>query len=220
MTTQIGRKIYYELSTGNAILDTGERQGDVVETTEAQDFALYSALAPYQQSAVGVLQLTFGQDAANFVTYPYRVDITQTPPVIVWDTANPIGASLADVQTAKVAQLRDMFTQTLVAGFLSSADGTSRTYGYTPTNYDHSDQSNMNKIATQSALGLTVWPVDYADIHGSPVPLTQVQFTQLVSDAGKFELAQTTQLRSLIGQVQQATTIDVANAVQWTAASY
>jgi len=217
---QIGRKIYYELSTGNVITDTGERQGDVVETTEAQDFALYSTLQPYQQSAVGVLQLTFGQDAQNFGAYPYHVDITQIPPVVAWDTANRIGATLADVQTSKVAQLRDMFTQTLVGGFVSSADGTSRTYGYTPTNYDHSDQSNMNKIATQSALGITVWPVEYADIHGSPVPLTQVQFTQLVSDAGKFEMAQTTQLRSLIGQAMSATTTNAVNAIQWTVASY
>lgn len=96
--TQIGRTIYYELSTGNVILDTGERQGAVVETTETQDFALYTALQPYQQSAVGVLQLAYGEDATYFQQgYSYSVDITQTSAVIKWGSAPTV--SLAQAQT-------------------------------------------------------------------------------------------------------------------------
>ena len=33
---QIGRRIYYDKTTGNVILDTGEREGHVVPTTVEQ----------------------------------------------------------------------------------------------------------------------------------------------------------------------------------------
>lgn len=157
---QIGRKIYYELATGNVILTIGEREGDVVTTTETQDFAMYSALAPYQQSAVGVMQLTFGQDATNFAQYPYHIDITQNPPVIAWDTNATTVVAMAQAQ--KIAQLENMMVQTLNAGFTSSANGTATTYGYSSN-----DQSNMNKIATAMQLNIETWPINYADINGN-----------------------------------------------------
>ncbi|MHA7963519.1 hypothetical protein ACX93W_05180 [Paenibacillus sp. CAU 1782] len=72
---QIGRKIYYELITGNVILDTGERSGDVVETTSEQDFASYAALAVRVPESVGMLQLEYGQYAEDFAACNgYRVD--------------------------------------------------------------------------------------------------------------------------------------------------
>ncbi len=212
---QIGRKIYYELATGNVIVETGERQGSVVATTETEDFALYTALQPYQQSAVGVLQLSFGDYAQNFEVYPFHIDITKTPPVIAWDTANPIGATLTDVQKSKIAQLQNMYTQQLALGFTSSANGTATIYGYAP-----SDVTNMHGIATASVMGIETWPVSYADIHGNVVNLTQVQFTQLCKDANNFNWAQVGQLRSLVGQVAAATTVTAVQAIQWTPATY
>lgn len=86
----IGRKIYYELSTGNVILEIGERQGDVIETTVDQDIVMYEALQPYRIDAIGVLEVTFGQNTANFAAYRYRIDVNQNPPAIIFDTANPI----------------------------------------------------------------------------------------------------------------------------------
>lgn len=71
---QIGRKIYFEKATGNVILDTGERQGAVVETTTEQDFAMYRALQNYVPEQVGVAQLEYGQDAQKFGVYEYRID--------------------------------------------------------------------------------------------------------------------------------------------------
>jgi hypothetical protein len=206
----IGRKIYYELTTGNVILDTGERQGDVVETTEDQDWQMYAALQPYQRSAVGVLQLEFGQYAENFAKYPYHVDVSQSPPVIAWDVDHPFGATLEDIKNVKIAQLRDFFQQTLNAGFQSSADGTPRTYGFSPT-----DQANMSHAANVIALGIAVYPIPYADITGAVVELNEAQFKQLVIDAQNFNLTQVNKLRSLIAQVKQATTVDEVNAVQW-----
>ena len=63
---QIGRRIYYEKVTGKVILDTGERSGYVVETTIDQDFETYAVLAERVRETVGVIQLEYGQYAADF----------------------------------------------------------------------------------------------------------------------------------------------------------
>jgi hypothetical protein len=64
---QIGRRIYYELATGNVIQDTGEREGSVVETTTEQDFASYASLAERVPATVGVIELEFRELAQDFV---------------------------------------------------------------------------------------------------------------------------------------------------------
>ena len=72
----IGRKIYYEKLTGNVIVDTGERCGNVVETTTEQDFAMYTSLQRYVPEQVGMIQLEYGQYREEFMTCTgYRVDV-------------------------------------------------------------------------------------------------------------------------------------------------
>lgn len=62
----IGRRIYYDLTTGNIIQDTGERAGDVTETTIEQDFKAYVSLAERVPKTVGMLQLEYGQYRQDF----------------------------------------------------------------------------------------------------------------------------------------------------------
>jgi len=72
---KIGRKIYYDKSTGNIILDTGEKMGAVIETTIDQDFETYQALKERVRDTVGVIQLEFGQYAEDFAQCNgYRVN--------------------------------------------------------------------------------------------------------------------------------------------------
>lgn len=72
---KIGRKIYFDKSTGNVILDTGEMMGAVVETTVDQDFETYQALKERVRDTVGVIQLEFGQYAQDFAECNgYRVN--------------------------------------------------------------------------------------------------------------------------------------------------
>lgn len=75
----IGRKIYFEKSTGNVLQDCGERSGSVIATTQDQDFQAYTALQPYQQNAVGVIQCDYGYNADNFSKYPFHIDVTKDP---------------------------------------------------------------------------------------------------------------------------------------------
>lgn len=74
---QIGRRIYYELATGNIIVDTGERMGSVIETTVQQDYESYTTLAERVPATVGMIQLYYGQFAQDFATCNgYRVNPT------------------------------------------------------------------------------------------------------------------------------------------------
>jgi len=87
---QIGRRIYYEIATGNVILDTGERQGAVVPTTIEQDFQTYRALAERVPETVGVLELQFGEYAADFAACNgYRVDVSGETPTLVFSYPDP-----------------------------------------------------------------------------------------------------------------------------------
>jgi hypothetical protein len=87
---EIGRRIYYELATGNIIQNTGERSGSVVETTQEQDFAAYAALAERVPSTVGVLELAYAQNGQDFQTCTgYKVDITGATPTLVFSYPDP-----------------------------------------------------------------------------------------------------------------------------------
>lgn len=87
---QIGRKIYYDLETGNIIIDTGERSGSVVETTVEQDFVTYAALAERVPSTVGCLQLDYGEFAQEFAECNgYWVDVSSETPSLLFSYPNP-----------------------------------------------------------------------------------------------------------------------------------
>lgn len=71
----IGRRIYWDKATGNIIKDTGERSGEVVQTTVEQDFASYAVLTERVPATVGVMDLAFGQYSSDFKPgVGYRVD--------------------------------------------------------------------------------------------------------------------------------------------------
>jgi hypothetical protein len=107
---QIGRKIYYEKATGNVILETGERMGDVVETTTEQDFAMYTALQQYVPGQVGVVRLEYGQDSEKFGMYHYSVDTTTG--TLVWGT--PINYETPTPGPTLEDQLNELKEQNLV----------------------------------------------------------------------------------------------------------
>ena len=72
---KIGRRIYYDIATGNVILDTGERQGLVVATTVEQDIATYKALSERNSDTYDVLELEYGQYQQDFAeSNGYRVN--------------------------------------------------------------------------------------------------------------------------------------------------
>lgn len=72
---KFGRKIYYDMATGNVILETGERQGSVVLTTIEQDIETYKVLSERNRDTFDVLELEYGQYAQDFAESDgYRVN--------------------------------------------------------------------------------------------------------------------------------------------------
>ena len=72
---QIGRKIYYELQTGDVVLVVPEKFSGI-ETNKEQDFAMYEALSIRNPETVGVIQLEYGQYSSDFQTCSaVRVDL-------------------------------------------------------------------------------------------------------------------------------------------------
>lgn len=64
---QIGRKIYYDKSTGNILVDTGEKQGFVREATIEQEIQTYKALSERNRDTFDVIKLEFGQYRQDFM---------------------------------------------------------------------------------------------------------------------------------------------------------
>lgn len=73
---QIGRKIYYEVVTGNIIVNTGERNGGTIPTTIEQDIAIYTVLSKLNRDTFDVLELDFGAYSQDFAECNgYRVNV-------------------------------------------------------------------------------------------------------------------------------------------------
>ncbi|SCG82731.1 hypothetical protein DW1_1158 [Proteiniborus sp. DW1] len=73
---KIGKKIYYDKITGDIILTTSERIGNVRETTTEEDFQTYQALKERVPDTVGIIQLEYGQYSQDFIECNgYRVNL-------------------------------------------------------------------------------------------------------------------------------------------------
>ncbi len=215
----IGRKIIYQLSTGNVLVDCGERSGSVIETTLDQDFQAYTALQGIQESSVGVIQCDYGYELSNFTTYPYHIDITKEPIAetsIVWDTINPIGATLADVQATKIAQVTDLSNQVTYSTFTSTAfDGnTIATYAC-----DLTSQARINGEATTAMAvlgGYSKATLSWENTSQTQCVVWQPQnMINLFNDLHSFLTTQTDYLESLIIYINGLTTVATVNAVTY-----
>ncbi|MCK9326674.1 MAG: hypothetical protein M0P69_14380 [Bacteroidales bacterium] len=73
--SRIGRRIYYDLVTGNVIQDTGERRGSVIATTIESEIATFTALTERNRDTFGVIELEYGQYTQDFAEcHGYRVN--------------------------------------------------------------------------------------------------------------------------------------------------
>lgn len=71
----IGKRIYYDIETGNIIVDTGEKSGYVVETSTQYEISIYPVLANRKEESFGILELEFGKYRQDFMECNgYRVN--------------------------------------------------------------------------------------------------------------------------------------------------
>lgn len=127
--------------------------------------------------------------------------------------ANPAWSDieLANAKQAKAAEMTQSYGAAMAAGFTSSADGTSRVYGW-----KSSDELNLDLVQSAIDHGIDTFPVAYADINGSPVSIaSQTVLTALDKDASTFAWTNTTKRRQLLGSIQAATTVAEVQAISW-----
>lgn len=84
---KIGRKIYYLLVSGTVLCETGEREGEVRETTIEEDFTIYPELQGHNLEDVGYIELNFKHDSDKFGKYYYSID--KVSKNIVWGELIP-----------------------------------------------------------------------------------------------------------------------------------
>ena len=86
---EIGRKIFFDILTGNIIFDTGEREGSAVETTAEHDIATFSTLSERNRETFGVLELPFGAYASDFSEGRLiGVDLVTNEPIFSYPNPN------------------------------------------------------------------------------------------------------------------------------------
>ena len=95
---QIGSKIYYLISNGNAILNTGDMIGCVVETSFDEDYNNYTDLSKYAKDSIGCLKLEYrelGKLLEEHKANSFKVDVSSNPHKLIfewidYDTGKPV----------------------------------------------------------------------------------------------------------------------------------
>lgn len=73
---EIGRKIYYDILTGEVLVDTGERKGSVIKTTLEDDVSTFKALSERNVESFDFLELEYGEYGPDFMEcVGYRVNV-------------------------------------------------------------------------------------------------------------------------------------------------
>ena len=126
------------------------------------------------------------------------------------DNPNAGQILLQSAKEAKISKINQDYYKTLNTGFSSLANGTSIVYGFTDA-----DQTNIAQELNIVNAGIATFPIYWGAKDGTVVSLDEVQFKQLCKDANGFKWAQVGKLRTLIPQVQAATTIDAVKAIVW-----
>jgi len=109
----IGRMIFYDLETGDVLVDTYERVGMFTPLTADEQIERYKVLSERNRESFGVLELDYGALAKDFAACNgYRVDIASGALVFSYpDPANPEQPPVyrkplsEEVETLKAADL-------------------------------------------------------------------------------------------------------------------
>ena len=94
---EIGTKIYYLISNGNVILESGDMMGCVVETSFDEDYNNYTDLSKYAKDSIGCIKLEYGELGKlreEHKANSFKVDVSSNPHKLVfewidYDTGEP-----------------------------------------------------------------------------------------------------------------------------------
>lgn len=151
---QIGRKLFYDVATGNIIIDTGERQGSVVETSIEQDIVTYTALSERNRETFDVIELPFGTYRDEFTTATgYRVNPTTKEIEFNYDPT----FNLEQYKFFKIEELKKKCQEDIHHGFISQLNN-----HHYRTNSD--DQLNFlgkfNQVMSDETILTVFWKTE------------------------------------------------------------
>jgi len=220
---KIGSKIYYLKSNGNILVNTGECQGDVRETTTDEDFQSYTALQNRTKDSVGVIQLDYGQLVEKFMSCTsYYVDITKNPidaSAIVFSFTTP-EATLDQVKQAKYTELSQACQNAITGGFTSTAyQNIAKTYDSTLEDQANITGNALSAVSKISGVAACANDKFYYRAHGEDfTEWTAEECLQLARDFKTFKEQQLIKNKELQAYVTNLTTVEDVQKVTWNTA--
>jgi Domain of unknown function (DUF4376) len=116
--------------------------------------------------------------------------------------------SLDELKKSRQDELMNIYKESIISGFTSSATGENIRYGY-----KEQDQLNYSKLANLFALNPTkTSTILGSDSHGV-VTLSKEQFLQFMEDAEQYEMSMYVRRKELEEQINSTTTIDELQAI-------
>lgn len=205
----IGRKIYYDKLTGIVLINTGERSGDVIQTTTEQDFQTYAVLSERVPQTVGCIQFEYGALSNEFVTCTgYRVDIETEQ--IIFSYTSPEEA-LEEIKNKQYEVISKACNKEILAGFNSTAKGgLEKHYDFT-----YEDQINLEALKNNVKDG-SITEVEWKSSDELIcTPWVTTEFLQLYSDAMNFKWNRIKKCHLLKVQISNSQTREEVEAVVW-----
>ena len=79
----VGKRLFYDTSTGGIIVNTGDRSGDIRETTPQEDIAVYKELSERVESTYSWMDFTYGahREEESLGGSIVRIDLETKKPV-------------------------------------------------------------------------------------------------------------------------------------------
>jgi hypothetical protein len=154
MLQKIGRRIFYEIATGNVIVDTGEKKGFVQETTIEQDILSRTLLSERNRDTFDVIELPFGKYNQDFFECNgYRVNPATKELEFNYDPA----FNLEQYKSFKIDTLSKKCKEDIYKGFISQLNG-----HFYRTNTD--DQLNFlgkfNQLISGESIATVMWKTE------------------------------------------------------------
>jgi isopropylmalate/homocitrate/citramalate synthase len=202
---KVGRRIYYDLITGNIIIDTGERQGFVVPTTIEQDIQIFKALSDRNSETFDVIELGYGAFRSEFrQATSYRVNPTTKEIEFNYDHS----FNLEQYKTFKIDELSQKCKEDIYKGFTSNLNG-----HFYRTNTD--DQLNFlgkfNQLMSDETLTTVMWKTEDVGY----IEHTREDWLSVYNEALTAKEQKLFKYDQLRDQVNACTTKEEVEAVVW-----
>lgn len=201
---QIGKKIYFDLLTGDVITDIGERQGAVIETTVEQDIMTYKALSERNRNTFDYIDLPYGAFQEQFaLCQGYRVNPTTKDIEFDYEPA----FNLEQYKIFKIDELSRKCQEDIHKGFTASNGHNYRTNSDDQLNF----LGKFNQIISDPTITTVMWKTE----DKGYISHTREEWVSLYNEALSAKEQKLFKYDQLKHQISSFTTKEQVEAVIW-----